>query len=191
MRSPSSSRAHRDASKRGRSDRYSNSTRPGGDACDRPRRGHGGVSVTGARASSALSWRSASALAVLGVASMLGAAEAVSNGGGHSCSAFDDGTVKCWGANAVGQLGLGHTSSRGATATQMGDTLGVVNLGTDFLALGVSCGLDHSCAWNDGGNVKCWGGNAYGQVMMFFFFFSVESDRREAGIILSVWRSVL
>ncbi|CAM9419864.1 unnamed protein product, partial [Ectocarpus sp. 12 AP-2014] len=163
MRSPSSSGPRWEASQRRRSDRCSNSTRPGGDARDQPRPGHGGVFVAGGHASWALSWRSANALAFLGVASLLGA-EAVSNGGGHSCSAFDDGTVKCWGANAVGQLGLGHTNSRGTTAAQMGDTLGVVNLGTDFFALGVSCGLDHSCAWNNAGNVKCWGGNAYGQL---------------------------
>ncbi|CAM9677726.1 unnamed protein product [Ectocarpus sp. 4 AP-2014] len=163
MRSPSSLGPRWEASQRWRSDRCSNSTRPGGDARDQSRQGHGGVFVAGGRASWALSWRSASTLAFLGVASLLGA-EAVSNGGGHSCSAFDDGTVKCWGANAVGQLGLGHTNSRGTTAAQMGDTLGVVNLGTDFFALGVSCGLDHSCAWNNAGNVKCWGGNAYGQL---------------------------
>lgn len=48
------------------------------------RRGGGGVSL------------SAAAGAFLAVASCLGrGAEAVSNGGGHSCSLFDDGTVKC------------------------------------------------------------------------------------------------
>lgn len=46
----------------------------------------------------------------------------------------------------------------------MGDSLPEVNLGTDFVANGVSCGLDHSCAWTAGGQAKCWGGNAYGQV---------------------------
>lgn len=51
---------------------------------------------------------SLSAAAFLAVASFLGrGAEAVSNGGKHSCSVFDDGTVKCtccsrWGCTFVG-----------------------------------------------------------------------------------------
>ena len=46
----------------------------------------------------------------------------------------------------------------------MGDGLEEVNLGADFKAAGVSCGLEHTCAWTVGGRMKCWGGNAYGQV---------------------------
>lgn len=46
----------------------------------------------------------------------------------------------------------------------MGDGLPEVNLGTGFVASGVSCGLDHSCAWSVEGKAKCWGGNTYGQV---------------------------
>lgn len=69
-----------------------------------------------------------------------------------------------WGANGSGQLGIGDLSSRGSLPAQMGDGLPELNLGTGFVAAGVSCGLDHSCAWSTEGKVKCWGGNAYGQV---------------------------
>lgn len=69
-----------------------------------------------------------------------------------------------WGANGSGQLGVGDLSSRGSLPAHMGDGLPEVNLGAGFVASGVSCGLDHSCAWNGEGKVKCWGGNAYGQV---------------------------
>lgn len=54
--------------------------------------------------------------------------------------------------------------ARGSASTDMGDALAEVDLGTDFSAAGVSCGLDHTCAWTVGGRVKCWGGNGYGQV---------------------------
>lgn len=105
------------------------------------------------------------AMAFLAAVTCLGrGAEAVSNGGVHSCSVFDDGTVKCWGANGNGQLGLGDLSARGSSPSHMGDALEEVDLGTNFFAMGVSCGLDHTCAWTYGGRVKCWGGNAYGQV---------------------------
>ena len=46
----------------------------------------------------------------------------------------------------------------------MGDNLPEVDLGEDFEAAGVTCGLDHSCAWSRGGKLKCWGGNDFGQV---------------------------
>jgi len=69
-----------------------------------------------------------------------------------------------WGGNGFGQLGVGDLSSRGTTVASMGDDLPEVDLGSDFIASGVSCGLDHTCAWTVEGNVKCWGGNAYGQV---------------------------
>ena len=69
-----------------------------------------------------------------------------------------------WGANGSGQLGVGDLSARGSLPAHMGDDLPEVNLGVGFVASGVSCGLDHSCAWSAEGKVKCWGGNAYGQV---------------------------
>lgn len=71
---------------------------------------------------------------------------------------------QCWGGNGSGQLGLGDFKARGSLPTDMGDGLAEVDLGTDFFAVGVSCGLDHTCAWTYGGRVKCWGGNGYGQV---------------------------
>lgn len=91
-------------------------------------------------------------------------AESLSMGGEHSCSVFDDGTVKCWGYNDVGQLGIGDKISRGLDPSDMGDELPEVDLGADFVPAGISCGLDHSCAWSTGGKLKCWGGNAFGQL---------------------------
>ena len=41
----------------------------------------------------------------------------------HTCARRNDGSVKCWGENFVGQLGLGDTAPRGDAPGQMGDAL--------------------------------------------------------------------
>lgn len=41
-------------------------------------------------------------------------------------AALDDGALKCWGDNWVGQLGLGDTAYRGEAPGQRGDTLPTV-----------------------------------------------------------------
>ena len=53
-----------------------------------------------------------------------------STGGAHTCAVLDDDSVKCWGWNDSGQLGLGDTSNRGDGPGEMGDNLPVVDLGT-------------------------------------------------------------
>jgi alpha-tubulin suppressor-like RCC1 family protein len=45
-----------------------------------------------------------------------------------ACALLTDGHLKCWGKNAIGELGLGDTLDRGANAALMGDNLPVVNL---------------------------------------------------------------
>lgn len=40
----------------------------------------------------------------------------------HMCAILTDDSVKCWGGNVAGQLGLGDTSPRGAGPNEMGDT---------------------------------------------------------------------
>jgi alpha-tubulin suppressor-like RCC1 family protein len=82
----------------------------------------------------------------------------------HSCALLNDASIKCWGDNAYGQLGLGVSSSNvGTGSTDMGDNLPTVNLGSGITASAVACGGQHTCAIVLPGNgVKCWGlGNAY------------------------------
>jgi hypothetical protein len=52
----------------------------------------------------------------------------VASSGRFTCAILDDATVKCWGENSGGQLGMGDTSNRGATPAQMGANLPAVRL---------------------------------------------------------------
>lgn len=89
-------------------------------------------------------------------------ATAISLGHRHSCALLDDESVKCWGANSDGQLGVGDTLSRGEDPTTMGDALPAVALGQGAQA--IAAGNYHTCAILNDGSVKCWGRNAAGQL---------------------------
>ncbi len=82
----------------------------------------------------------------------------------HSCAVLDDGSVKCWGKNEDGQLGLGDTAHRGDAAGEMGDKLPAVDLGKGRTAKMVAAGYSSTCALLDNGSVKCWGKGDDGQL---------------------------
>jgi len=84
--------------------------------------------------------------------------------GGFTCALLDDGSVKCWGANSYGSLGLGDSLQRGTFAGEMGDALPAVDLGTGRRAVAMATGSAHTCAILDDGRVKCWGQNETGQL---------------------------
>lgn len=86
----------------------------------------------------------------------------LSTGYSHTCAVLGDGSVKCWGYNSSGQLGLGDADHRGDAANEMGDYLPTVDLGTERTAQHVAVGELHSCALLDNGDVKCWGYGSYG-----------------------------
>ena len=81
----------------------------------------------------------------------------------HTCAVLDDGSLKCWGNNSHGQLGMGSdVPSIGGEALQMGDALLPVSIGegvTDVVA-----GYQHTCALTDSGRVACFGDNSEGQL---------------------------
>ncbi|NMO16819.1 tandem-95 repeat protein [Pyxidicoccus fallax] len=85
-------------------------------------------------------------------------------GGAHTCAILDNDTLKCWGLNAWGQLGLGDHENRGDRPGNIGDWLSPVDLGTGRTARGLAAGGAHTCAILDDGSVKCWGDNQYGQL---------------------------
>jgi len=90
-------------------------------------------------------------------------ASIVSNGDTHTCAILDDNTVKCWGFNTNGQLGLGDVNARGDGITEMGDNLPTVSLGTGRTATQISAGFEHTCAILDNATVKCWGSGGSGR----------------------------
>jgi len=84
--------------------------------------------------------------------------KAVSTEFGTTCAILDDDSLKCWGDNNYGQLGLGNTSDRETPA------LTPVNLGAGRTAAAVAVGSGHVCAILDDGTVKCWGENFNGKL---------------------------
>ncbi|MDA8568056.1 putative Ig domain-containing protein [Euryarchaeota archaeon] len=78
----------------------------------------------------------------------------------HTCAILDDGSLKCWGDNNYGELGIGGTTGYGGQYT----TPQAVDLGTGRTAVSVSLGQYHTCALLDDGSLKCWGRNYYGEL---------------------------
>ena len=91
-------------------------------------------------------------------------AVAITAGSAHTCALLDNATIKCWGLNTDGQLGLGDIDDRGDDANEMGDALTAISLGTNRTVVAVSAGGTHTCALLDDATIKCWGGGAFGQL---------------------------
>ncbi|XXX78160.1 hypothetical protein WMF30_05260 [Sorangium sp. So ce134] len=91
-------------------------------------------------------------------------ATAVAAGYYHSCALLGGGSVKCWGYNGTGALGLGDTASRGSQSRHMGDALPAVDLGAAGTAKAITAGAHYTCALLGDGSVKCWGDGGSGQL---------------------------
>ncbi len=91
-------------------------------------------------------------------------AKAIAGGLEHTCAILDDGSVKCWGSNVYGQLGLGDTANRGDGPNEMGDDLPKVSLGAGRTAKAIASGASHVCVILDDDTLKCWGQNNVGQL---------------------------
>lgn len=80
----------------------------------------------------------------------------ISAGGSHACAVTTAGGLKCWGADAHGELG--NDSNLVAQSTPQ-DVQGL----TSGVAL-VSAGGWHTCAVTTAGALKCWGADNYNQL---------------------------
>lgn len=71
----------------------------------------------------------------------------------HACALLADGTVKCWGAGSLGQLGNGGNANSNLPIL-VPNLTGVTRIAT---------GGNHTCAVTTGA-IKCWGNNDQGQI---------------------------
>jgi hypothetical protein len=80
-------------------------------------------------------------------------AMSIALGDHHTCALAADGTVRCWGANDKGQLGMNGANS--SSPVVVPNVAGVTAL---------AAGRDHTCAIVAEGAVTCWGWNSSGQI---------------------------
>ena len=81
----------------------------------------------------------------------------------HTCATTQNLHVYCWGDNGYGRIGHPNGNSSYSPV----QVRRYVDLATtaEFPGLvGISVGLDHSCAWNADGKGWCWGRALYGQL---------------------------
>ena len=78
----------------------------------------------------------------------------ITTGNLHACVLLDDRSVKCWGANYVGQIGNGGPDVV-PTPTEI-DVGGTVS--------SIAAGTQSTCVIRVDGTVMCWGGNEFGQL---------------------------
>lgn len=93
---------------------------------------------------------------VTGTATYAGnsAGTGLATGGSHTCALTGPGSLRCWGTNTNGQLGIGQSVDRaGPTAVAGGLTFA-----------SVSAGASHTCAVTTSGAGYCWGWGVYGQL---------------------------
>jgi alpha-tubulin suppressor-like RCC1 family protein len=85
----------------------------------------------------------------------------VTTGSTHACALTSKGEAYCWGANNVGQLGIGSTTSK-QTPTAV-STTGVL-AGKKLVSISTNPNSTSTCALDDGGVAYCWGDNSAGQL---------------------------
>ena len=81
--------------------------------------------------------------------------QSVSAGHQFSCALLMDKTIKCWGQNQHGQLGVGTAGGISIIPVQV---VGITN------AISIIAGRVHTCAVLKDKTAKCWGNNNYGQL---------------------------
>ena len=77
-------------------------------------------------------------------------------GGNFACALISDGTVRCWGGNKVGQLGLGTADTNAHPSPA--PVPGLSNV------LYIGAGDQHACAVMGDHTLRCWGSNSDGQL---------------------------
>ena len=80
----------------------------------------------------------------------------VATGNSATCALLSDQSVKCWGKNNDGQLGLGNASSNDVLTPH------AVTFSGSSDPISVQAGRNEFCAQLDNGSAACWGKNDFG-----------------------------
>jgi len=83
-------------------------------------------------------------------------------GGGPKCALMSDGSVRCWGNNDAGQLGLGNIEDIGDNEVPL--DADPIDLGGTVKKLAHGLSSQHMCAIMEDDSVRCWGNNEDGQL---------------------------
>ncbi len=98
--------------------------------------------------------------AAVGTVDVGGTAVKIDCGSAHSCALLDDGTIRCWGWGARGQLGYGNVTNIGDNESPA--SAGAVEIGG--LAVDIAVDGNHTCAIREDGRVLCWGDSGEGRL---------------------------
>ena len=79
----------------------------------------------------------------------------------HACALLSDRTLRCWGSNIYGQLGIGDTSDGGFDRVPRTRPVAVVGLGP---VRQIGAGFYDTCALQMDGDVYCWGSDRQGML---------------------------
>jgi alpha-tubulin suppressor-like RCC1 family protein len=82
-------------------------------------------------------------------------ATAISATQGHTCAILDNGKLRCWGANAYGQLGTGTTEKIGDDESPA--SVPTMDLGAGRTVVAIGAVAYRTCAILDNGVLRCWG----------------------------------
>jgi alpha-tubulin suppressor-like RCC1 family protein len=89
----------------------------------------------------------------------------VAVGSRHVCALLDDQSLKCWGQDAFGALGLEQLGDRGDDQAEMGDNLPAVALAETIRVAQLVAGDGTTCILTQSAQVFCWGQSGrYGTV---------------------------
>jgi alpha-tubulin suppressor-like RCC1 family protein len=94
----------------------------------------------------------------------LSAVATVAAGGDHSLALLNDGTIRAWGSNKSGELGVSSSDTCGWSPYTFSCSYTPLTVPGLNGVVAIAAGDDHSLAVLSDGTVRAWGSNYYGQL---------------------------